>query len=140
MKIIWVSIILIIQLWGNPTILERSGWNLIAVCQNMNVNELNMTNIQEIQNQDGKSIYTGEQAEYSNLESLEAGYGYWVKGDAGAIFDGGEANTTLKKPLKRTGWNLMASCEEVDKANINMRDIDELMRYKHKIVTHSILE
>ena len=126
MKTIWVSIIFMMQLWGNTTLLERRGWNLISVCQDMNINEVNMSNIQEIQNQEGKSIYTGEWAEYSNLKRLEAGYGYWVKGVAGAIFDGGDGNSTLKKPLKRTGWNLMASCEEVAKADINMTDIEEI--------------
>ena len=120
MRAIWISLILMVQLWGNPTILERNGWNLISVCQDMNMNEVNMTNIQEIQNQEGKSIYTGEWSEYSNLKKLEAGYGYWIKGDAGVTFDSGEANSTLKMPLKRTGWNLMASCEEIDKADIDM--------------------
>ncbi len=126
MKTIWISVIFMMQLWGNSTTLERNGWNLISVCQDMNINEVNMSNIQEIQNQEGKSIYTGEFANYSNLKRLEAGYGYWVKGDSGVTFDGGEANSSLKKPLKRTGWNLMASCEEVAKADINMTDIEEI--------------
>jgi len=39
-----------------------------------------MSGIAEIQSQDGKSIYSGDYDEYSNLDKLEAGYGYWVKG------------------------------------------------------------
>ncbi len=136
MRTIWVSIILMMQLWGNSTTLERDGWNLISVCQDMNVNEVNMSNIQEVQNQEGKSIYTGEFANYSNLKRLEAGYGYWVKGIAGAVFNGGDGNITLKKPLKRTGWNLMASCEEMAKSDINMTAIDEIQAQDgHSIYT-----
>jgi hypothetical protein len=39
-----------------------------------------MNGIEEIQSQDGKSIYTGDWAKYSNLDELVDGYGYWVKG------------------------------------------------------------
>jgi hypothetical protein len=46
-----------------------------------------MTNIKEIQNQDGESIYTDEWAEYSNLDGLVNGYGYWVGGDRDVMFE-----------------------------------------------------
>jgi hypothetical protein len=46
-----------------------------------------MSGIQEIQNQDGESIYTGDFASASTLEVLSLGYGHWVKGDrAGVLF------------------------------------------------------
>jgi len=46
-----------------------------------------MSEITEIQSQDGKSIYTGEWADYSNLDKLINGYGYWIKGDMGVSFE-----------------------------------------------------
>lgn len=45
-----------------------------------------MTNISEIQAQNGETIYIGAWAGYSNLEKLLNGYGYWVKREAGVGF------------------------------------------------------
>jgi hypothetical protein len=46
-----------------------------------------MTNITEIQAQNGESIYTGEWADYSTLDKLLDGYGYWIRGDRDVIFN-----------------------------------------------------
>ena len=58
----------------------------MASCEERSSNLLDMTNITEIQNQDGKSIYTGEFAQFSNLDGLLNGYGYWIQGDKGVMF------------------------------------------------------
>jgi hypothetical protein len=110
----------------HATDLKRTGWNLISVCQEMIVTSIDMTNIEELQSQDGETLYTGEFTAYSNLTQLEAGYAYWVKGDVNATFNSGIVKGALVKPLKRTGWNLMASCEEVSKDDINMTNIEEI--------------
>jgi len=106
------------------TELKRSGWNLISVCQDMNRSEVNMTGIEEIQSQDGKSIYTGQWEKYSNLDYLYAGYGYWVKGTAHTDFDGGSSNGELIQPLNRDGWNLMANCEDTPAIDINLTEMN----------------
>jgi hypothetical protein len=85
-----------------------------------------MSQIQEIQAQNGDSIYTGAYAEFSNLNQLEAGYGYWVKGKIGDIFDEGKGRYGIVKPLKRKGWNLMAVCEDIASDDINMSRIEEI--------------
>jgi hypothetical protein len=110
----------------NATELKRDGWNLIAICEDMNRSNLNMNQIQEIQSQEGNSIYTGEWKQYSNLAELEAGYAYWVKGELNSTFNSGMSTTVLNKPLKRTGWNLMASCEDINSNDINMTGIKEI--------------
>jgi len=116
------------------TELQRSGWNLISICQDMNASEIDMTNIKEVQSQNGHSIYTGEFKPYSNLNNLEAGYAYWVKGEAGTSFNRGDSLTQLVKPLKRTGWNLMASCENIPRADIDMTNIEEIQAQNGKSI------
>lgn len=111
---------------GQATELQRTGWNLIAACENMIADEIDLTDIEEIQSQSGESIYTGNYAEYSNLEMLKAGYGYWVKGSIGSQFESGESLTRLIKPLTRTGWNLMGACETVAKEDVNLSDVQEI--------------
>ena len=119
-------LLIVIIVLGNSTELQRDGWNLVSICQDINKSDINMTGIKEIQNQDGLSIYTGEFASKSNLDVLEAGYGYWVKGNAGIQFDSKESINRLAKPLSRDGWNLMASCEDIPKNEVNMKDIKEI--------------
>lgn len=106
--------------------LTRDGWNLIGICQTMNREDIDMSGIEEIQAQDGKTLYTGEWANYSNLEILEAGYGYWVKGVSGTSFEVGVATDGLEKPLQRDGWNLMASCEDRSSDILDMSNITEI--------------
>jgi len=60
----------------------------MANCEDRSVMVLDMTNIQEIQAQNGDSLYTGEWAEYSTLDRLLNGYGYWVQGNEGVVFEG----------------------------------------------------
>ena len=121
-----VGLLVLATLFGNATELKREGWNLISVCQEINSTDINMTDIQEIQAQNGDSIYTGDWAEYSTLDRLEAGYGYWVKGKRGVDFDSKESPNELISPLKRDGWNLMASCEDTPRADINMSALQEI--------------
>ncbi|MBU1667464.1 glycoside hydrolase family 9 protein [bacterium] len=106
--------------------LQRTGWNLMSVCQDIYAIDINMSGIEEIQNQDGLSIYTGEYSNYSNLVVLEAGYAYWVKGEAGALFDGKKTDSNLSKPLLRDGWNLMATCQDTSKEDIDMSAYHEI--------------
>ncbi|MBU1667438.1 hypothetical protein KKC13_03410 [bacterium] len=110
------------------TQLKRTGWNLMAVCQDISRADINMTGIEEIQSQEGQSIYTGDFASYSNLETLHAGYGYWVKGEVGTVFNSGESLNRLEKPLNRDGWNLMASCENISSTDVNMTYLEEIQR------------
>jgi len=118
----------------NTIPLKRDGWNLVSICRDINKEDLDLTNIDEIQSQDGKSIYTGKWADYSNLDKLEAGYGYWVKSKAGVLFDVGVAQTTLQKPLKRDGWNLMAVCEDKPKDILDMSEITEIQSQDGKSI------
>jgi len=111
---------------GIEITLKRDGWNLVAICQDMNASDIDMTNIEEIQDQDGKSIYTGEFAQYSNLEQLKAGYGYWVKSNRGVKFKVGKTTNSLSVPLKRDGWNLIGICQDMPKESIDMTNIEEI--------------
>lgn len=122
--VFWLFITIVVS--GNTAELKRSDWNLVSVCQDINSSDINMSGIDEIQNQDGLSIYTGSYAEFTNLHTLEAGYGYWVKGEVGTNFNGGEAFRKLVKPLRRESWNLMASCDNISVADINMTGIFEI--------------
>ncbi len=130
--LLWILLLIVATIAGtaagskNQTILERDGWNLISVCADMNRSEIDMSGIEEIQSQNGLTIYTGEYAELSNLKTLHAGYGYWVKGKSGISFNSGESRTKLVQPLTRDGWNLMASCEDIPKSEIDMSGIEEI--------------
>jgi len=111
---------------GIEITLKRDGWNLVAVCQDINASSIDMTNIKEIQDQNGNSIYTGEYAQYSNLKVLKAGYGYWVKSNKGVKFKVGQSTKKLSIPFKRDGWNLMAMCEDRQKSLLDMTNITEI--------------
>lgn len=130
-----ISILFILMtLFGQSATLERSGWNLMAVCQDINSSDIDMTDITEIQHQNGATLYRGEWSSFSNLESLEAGYAYWVKGDSGVSFESGEATTLLTKPLNRNGWNLMGACEETDRSDIDMTHFTEIQSQSGEII------
>jgi hypothetical protein len=58
----------------------------MASCEDTAREDVNMTGIEEIQAQNGNSIYTGTFANFSNLNVLEHGYGIWVKGNMGTLF------------------------------------------------------
>lgn len=135
--IVWLLIGLTTWLSG-VTELPRNGWNLIAVCQDMNRSEINMNGILEIQAQDGRTIYTDENSAYSNLTELQSGYAYWIKGANGVTFDSGESIYRIQQPLQRNGWNLMASCDNRNAEDINMSGIDEVQDQDgHTIYTGS---
>ncbi len=123
-KFLLVLLLVVMTLFSDATELKRDGWNLISVCQDMNSSEIDMTGIEEIQSQSGETIYTGEWAEHSNLEMLNAGYGYWVKAQAGTIFDSRESSEMITIPLTRDGWNLMASCENIPSSDINLTELN----------------
>ena len=122
----WIVMLITIIVSGNTTELQRDGWNLISVCQDMNASDINLTNIEEIQSQNGGTIYTGQYSKYSNLKILYAGYGYWIKGKIGTNFNSGASKNYLAKPLIRDGWNLMASCENTSKSEIELNGITEI--------------
>jgi len=116
----------------NATELKRDGWNLIAVCQDMNKDEINMTGISQIQSLEGKNIYTGSFADFSNLNTLVAGYGYWVKGDAGVNFNSGKSTKKLEVPLNRDGWNILGMCEDRSIDNIDMSGFQQIQSLEGK--------
>lgn len=120
----------------NATELKRDGWNLISVCRDVNRSDIDMSGIEEIQAQDGKSIYTGSNAAYSNLEKLTAGYGYWIRGAKGNQFPSGTTTQQIRQPLLRDGWNLMAACEDIPPEDVDMSGIEEIQdQYGHAIYT-----
>jgi len=133
-KLLPLILLFVVTLLGNATELKRDGWNLVSVCQNINKADMNMEGIEEIQNQNGLSIYTGDYAEYSNLELLEAGYGYWVKSTNGVDFDGGESNKGFMKPLTRKGWNLMGVCQDLNSSDLNMTNFKEIQSQDGKTI------
>lgn len=123
-----LSMVVAATMFGNAIELERDNdWNLVAICQDMLISEIDLTNISEIQTQDGLSLYTGEWAKYSNVNSFSAGYGVWVKGKAGVNFNVGETRDKLFKPLLRDGdYTLMAACEQRDIQTEEMNTHDEI--------------
>jgi hypothetical protein len=129
-----ILMVLLFNMTAYATELQRTGWNLIAVCEEINGSQIDMTTIEEIQAQDGKTIYSGEFAEHSNLERVEAGYGYWVKGKSGDVFESGASINRIENPLVRDGWNLMASCEDILKDDINMSSLEEIQSQDGKII------
>ena len=133
-KLLPLVLLFVVTLLGNATELKRDGWNLVSVCQNINKADMNMEGIEEIQNQNGLSIYTGDFSEYSNLELLEAGYGYWVKSTNGVKFDGGESNKGFMKPLTRKGWNLMGVCQDINSSDLNMSNFKEIQSQDGKTI------
>ncbi len=114
--------------------LKRDGWNLVSICQDINATDIDMSNIEEIQSQDGKAIYSGQNAQYSNLNSLKAGYGYWVKASKGTIFKGKISSNPIKMPLLRDGWNLMGVCEDISKDNLAISSISEIQSQDGKAI------
>ena len=124
--LVFFFLLLTLSSLGFATTLERTGWNLIAVCEDINTSEIDLENIQEIQSQEGKSLYTGEYAEYSNLKELKAGYGYWVRGDEGNFFNSGSSSQRLERPLLHNDWNLMAACDDIPKEKIDMSHLFEI--------------
>ena len=58
--VLWIIMLITIMVSGNATELQRDGWNLISVCQDMNASDINLTRIEEIQSQNGRTIYTGQ--------------------------------------------------------------------------------
>lgn len=127
MKKVVLFIVVIINFnFLEAVILQHDGWNLVSVCQDINQSDVNMSGIEELQSQDGESIYTGDYRSFSNLEQLEAGYGYWVKGNKGSFFNVEVRSTEIIKPLKYSGWNLMAACEDIITDDIDMNEIEEI--------------
>jgi len=91
-----------------------------------------MDGIEEIQSQEGQTIYTGDFATYSNLNTLQAGYGYWVKGEANVSFNSGESRKKIAIPLLRNGWNLVGACANIPTVDINMSQLDEIQNQDGK--------
>ncbi|CAA6815411.1 MAG: Unknown protein [uncultured Sulfurovum sp.] len=123
-----LSMVAAATMYGNAIELERDNdWNLVGICQDMLASGIDLTNISEIQTQDGLSLYTGEWAKYSNVTSFPAGYGIWVKAKAGIDFNVGESRGKILKPLLRDGdYTLMASCEQRDISTEEMNSHDEI--------------
>lgn len=123
-----LSMVAAAAMYGNAVELERDNdWNLVAICQDMLASDVIMTDISEIQTQDGLSLYTGEWAKYSNVSSFPAGYGIWVKGKAGLDFNVGESRGKMSMPLLRDGdYTLMASCQDREISSEEMNTHDEV--------------
>jgi len=123
-----LSMVAAATLYGNAVELERDNdWNLVAICEEILASDVIMTDISEIQTQDGLSLYTGEWAKYSNVSSFPAGYGVWVKGKAGIDFNVGESRGKMGMPLLREGdYTLMASCQDREISSEEMNTHDEV--------------
>lgn len=119
-------LVLLLTIQVSATKLSQNGWNLIANCQDINREDINMTGITEIQDQDGKGIYIGEFSRYSNLDKLNAGYAYWVKGEINTTFNSGGSNASLIRPLLREGWNLLAACDNFNLTDLNISNFKEI--------------
>lgn len=114
--------------------LPSDGWNLMSVCVDLNKEDINMTGISQIQSQDGKFIYTGEYESWTNLDSLQAGYGYWIKGSAGTLFNSGDATRKVIAPLLRDGWNLQGMCQDISAIDINMSNFNQIQSQDGKFI------
>ena len=78
------------------TALKRDGHNLVASCQNKSVNDIDMSELTEIQDHKGLTLYSSADADWadkSDLEELHDGEGYWAKGDIGMTFSSKDALT-----------------------------------------------
>jgi len=81
--------------------LSNEGWNLMAACQDFSKSAYkSVSGIEEIQSQSGTAIYIGDYYEYSDLENLTAGYGYWVKGSKDAKFTASEITNDTNKTIE----------------------------------------
>ncbi|MBU1667432.1 DUF5011 domain-containing protein [bacterium] len=123
---ILLFLIVMYSLSLNATELKREGWNLISVCQDTNRTDIDMTGVEQIQSLDGKNIYTGAYERYSSLNTLVAGYGYWIKGSLGTNFNSGEASGKLEISLNREGWNIIGMCEERSRTDVNMTGLEQM--------------
>ena len=133
-KAVMILSLLAITTFVDATPLKSDGWNLMSACVDINKEDINMTGITQIQSQDGKFIYTGEFESWTNLDMLQAGYGYWVQGDTGTLFDSGDATTKVTVPLIHTGWNLVGMCQDTNATDINMSAYEQIQSQDGKFI------
>ncbi len=131
-RILLLLIILASFIEAKP--LKSDGWNLMSVCVDINRSDIDMTGITQIQSQDGKFIFTGDYASWSDLDVLKAGYGYWVNGSKGVEFNEGKATGKLMVPLSSDGWNLMAMCEDRQASDLDMTGISQIQSQDGKFI------
>jgi hypothetical protein len=125
-------LVIFFSFWLNAIELKRDGWNLVAVCQNIKKENVDMTGIEQIQSLEGKNIYTGSKVNRSSLHELIAGYGYWVKGTIGTNFDSGTFTGKLEVALTREGWNIIGACENRVKEDVDMTGLEQIQSLEGK--------
>jgi len=133
-KAMMILSLIIITTFTDAVPLKSNGWNLMSVCVDIKKEDINMTGIKQIQSQDGKFIYTGKFESWSNLNMLQAGYGYWVQGDAGTLFNSGNSPTKITVPLIHTGWNLVGMCQDTNATDINMSAYTQIQSQNGKFI------
>ena len=83
-------------------IIEKDNhFELASICyeNGIDIADLGLPNGTEIQNQDGKLGFIGENAIYSTLTKIEAGTGIFIKGSAGTVFDTGNSRGKIETIL-----------------------------------------
>ena len=116
-------------------VIEKDNhFELASICyeNGIDIADLGLPNGTEIQTQDGKLGFIGENAPYSTLTHIEAGTGVFIKGSAGIEFDTGSSRSKIEIVLKRTGQNLLGSCQNIDADKIDMSKYSEIQDAKGK--------
>lgn len=105
------SAIIASNLNASQSISIQKGWNLIGTNQDINISELNSTNLvwswdNNWSVKDFTNSYNPNLAQYSPLESIKAGNGVWVYSDKIQTLSlDGKAPTDTKLSIKK-GWQL----------------------------------
>jgi hypothetical protein len=114
-------------------VIEKDNhFELASICHEggMNITDFGLPNGTEIQNQDGKIGYIGENASFSTLTNIKAGTAIFIKGSAGTEFDTGSSRSKIEVVLKRTGFNFVGSCQTIDTDKIDMSKHSEMQDAK----------
>jgi len=131
-KTILISTIAITTISAQAFVLTTDKFELTSICHEggKNIADMSFPNGTEIQTQDGKIAYFGDLAGYSNLVTIPAGTGVFVKGTSGMIFDTGNSRLKIETALKRDGHNLVASCQNKSTNDIDMSELTEIQDHK----------
>ncbi len=118
------------------TITKDNHFELASICYEggINIADLGLPNGTEIQNQDGKLGFIGENAIYSTLTKIEAGTGIFIKGSAGTVFDTGNSRGKIETILNRTGYNLQGICQDKSRDKIDMSKYSEIQDAKGRTI------
>ena len=119
--------------------LKTDKFELASICHEngINIADMSLPNGTEIQTQDGKIAYFGDSSGYSNLVTIPAGTGVFIKGTLGTNLDTGSSRVKIETALKREGYNLVASCQDKSVDDIEMGQLKEIQDQKGKTLYNS---